>query len=50
MYAQICDANANEDVDRFHTVGCSAGVQNGRFLPSLEQQVEAGLVMKADTI
>ncbi len=50
VYAQICDANANEDVDRFHTVGCSAGVQNGRFLPSLEQQVEAGLVMKADTI
>lgn len=50
VYAQICDANANEDVDRFHTVGCSAGVQNGRFLPSLEQQVEAGLVKKADTI
>ncbi|MBR2836151.1 MAG: FAD-binding protein [Coriobacteriales bacterium] len=50
VYAQICDANANEDVDRFHTIGCSAGVQNGRFLPSLEQQVEKGLVMKADTI
>jgi len=50
VYAQICDANANEDVDRFHTVGCSAGVQGGRFLPSLEQQVEAGLVKKADTI
>ena len=50
VYCQIIDANADTDVDRFHTVGCSAGVQNGNMIKSVEPQVEAGLVMKADTI
>lgn len=50
VYCQIIDANADADVDRFHTVGCSAGVQNGNMIKSVESQVEAGLVMKADTL
>ena len=50
VYCQIIDANADADVDRFHTVGCSAGVQNGNMIRSVEGQVEAGLVMKADTL
>ena len=50
VYCQIIDANADADVDRFHTVGCSAGVQNGNMIKGVEGQVEAGLVMKADTL
>ena len=50
VYCQIIDANADADVDRFRTVGCSAGVQNGNMIRSVEGQVEAGLVMKADAL
>ena len=48
----IHDANFREDVDRFHTIGCSALT---RYIPGmmegqLEQYEGEGLIMKADTI
>ena len=52
VYAMIHDANFREDVDRFHTIGCSALT---RYIPGmmegqLEQYEGEGLIMKADTI
>ena len=52
VYAMIHDANFREDVDRFHTIGCSALT---RYIPGmmesqLEQYEAEGLIMKADTI
>ena len=52
VYAMIHDANFREDVDRFHTIGCSALT---RYIPGMmESQLEEfeaqGLIMKADTI
>ena len=52
VYAMIHDANFREDVDRFHTIGCSALT---RYIPGmmegqLEQYDGEGLIMKADTI
>ncbi|MBR1812676.1 MAG: FAD-binding protein [Lachnospiraceae bacterium] len=51
VYCQVHDANFFEDVTRFHTIGCSAGVQNpGMMENNLKQMEEQGLVMKADTL
>ncbi len=52
VYAQIHDANYWEDIQRFHTIGCSAQSRNipGYMEGMLAQQEEAGLVMKADTL
>ena len=52
VYAMIHDANFRSDVDRFHTIGCSALT---RYIPGmmegqLEQYEGEGLIMKADTI
>ena len=52
VYAQIHDDNWYEDVQRFHTIGCSALT---RYIPGmmesqLEQYEAEGLIMKADTI
>ena len=52
VYAMIHDANFRSDVDRFHTIGCSALT---RYIPGmmegqLEQYEGKGLIMKADTI
>ena len=52
VYAQIHDANYWEDIQRFHTIGCSAQSRNipGYMEGMLQQQEEAGLIMKADTL
>ncbi len=51
VYAQICDANVFEDITRFHTVGCSAQSQDQDYLTKqMQTQVDAGLLMKADTL
>ena len=52
VYAQIHDANFAEDIQRFHTIGCSA---MSRSLPqmvtsSMEKHIEAGLMFKCDTL
>lgn len=58
VLCQIFDSNFPEDVTRFHTLGCSA--QTRQQLPrfwgetgaegEIEQKVQEGLIMKADTI
>ena len=53
VYAQIHDDNWYEDVQRFHTIGCSAQTRNGGpdyVLPQMEQAEEAGYFFKADTL
>ncbi|MCC8102561.1 MAG: FAD-binding protein [Clostridiales bacterium] len=51
VYCQVHDANYYEDVLRFHTIGCSAGVQNeGMMESNLASMEEQGLVFSADTL
>ena len=53
VYAQIFDSNVCEDVQRFYTIGCSAMTrsQGDGLLPNtIEPQVAAGLIQKADTL
>ncbi|MBU3819414.1 MAG: FAD-binding protein [Candidatus Faecalibacterium intestinavium] len=53
VYAQIHDANWLEDVQRFHTIGCSAQTRNGGegyVLPKMEEAEELGCLFKADTL
>lgn len=53
VYAQIHDANWEEDVKRFHTIGCSAQTRNGGeayVLPKMEEAEELGCFFKADTL
>lgn len=52
VYAQIHDSNVVEDVARFHTIGCSAMARSmGQgLIKTIESQVEAGLMFKADTL
>ena len=51
-YCQVYDANFQEDWQRFHTLGCSSVT---RMIPevmaaAIEGNVEAGIIMKADTL
>ena len=53
VYAQIHDDNWYEDVQRFHTIGCSAQTRNGGpdyVLPKMEEAEAAGYFFKADTL
>ena len=53
VYAQIHDDNWYEDVQRFHTIGCSAQTRNGGpdyVLPKMEEAEAAGCFFKADTL
>ena len=51
VYAMVHDANFFEDAVRFHTIACSASVQRGTYFEDvLNNQVEAGLIQKADTL
>ncbi len=52
VYASIFDANMPEDVQRFHTLGCSAGTRKNPEgqLKSFDRQVEKGNAFKADTL
>ena len=52
VYAMVHDANWGEDIQRFHTIGCSA---LSRYIPEMVQgdmdRYEAeGLILKADTL
>ena len=53
VYAIVFDDNFFDDVQRFHTVGCSAGTRNGtkeRTLQQIDGQIEKGNAFKADTL
>lgn len=53
VYCQVFDSNVASDVQRFFTLGCSAltRMQGDGLVPNtIEPQVEAGLVKKADTL
>ncbi len=52
VYASIFDDNIAEDVQRFHTIGCSAGVRKGleMTMRMFDGQVEKGNAFKADTL
>ena len=53
VYCQVFDSNVASDVQRFFTLGCSAmtRMQGENLIPNtIEPQVEAGLVKKADTL
>ena len=52
VYASIFDAGMPEDVQRFHTLGCSAATRKNPKgqLENFEKQVEKGNAFKADTL
>lgn len=52
VYAQIHDANYMEDVQRFHTLGCSSQSRNvpGLMDGQLSKYIEEGLIFQADTV
>ena len=52
VYASIFDANMPDDVQRFHTIGCSAQTRSNpeRMLDMYEQQIEKGNAFKCDTL
>ncbi len=52
VYCQVHDSNYWDDVQRFHTIGCSAQARNtpGMMESLLNQYSEQGLIQKADTI
>ncbi len=52
VYASIFDAGMPDDVQRFHTLGCSAGTRKNPQgqLDSFDKQVEKGNAFKADTL
>ena len=52
VYASIFDANMPDDVQRFHTIGCSAQTRSNpeRMLDMYEQQIEKGNAFKADSL
>ena len=52
VYAHIHDANFAEDIERFHTIGCSAMSRNmpQMVTSSMEKHIEAGLMFKCDTL
>ena len=52
VYATIFDANMPDDVQRFHTIGCSAQTRANpqAQLDRFEEQIEKGNAFKADTI
>ena len=52
VYASIFDASMPEDVQRFHTLGCSAGTRKDPEgqLQRFEDQIAKGNAFKADTL
>lgn len=53
VYASIFDGNVYEDVQRFHTLGCSAGTRKSSaegIQKTMEGAIEKGLAFKADTL
>lgn len=50
VYCMVFDGNAQADVERFHTIGCSAGTRKMGIENAMSQQLESGLVKQADTL
>lgn len=52
VYASIMNSNWQEDVQRFHTIGCSAQTRNDpkRMQDTMDKYAEEGLCFKADTL
>ncbi len=52
VYCQVYDANFKEDWQKFHTLGCSSltRAMPDAMAEQMEQNVEAGIIMKADTL
>jgi uncharacterized protein with FMN-binding domain len=53
VYAQIHDANWYEDVQRFHTIGCSAQTRAGGpdyVEPKMQEAMDLGCFFQADTL
>lgn len=52
VYASIFDANMPEDVQRFHTLGCSAQTRSNPQgqLDMFEDKIAKGMAFKADTL
>ena len=52
VYAIIFDANMPDDVQRFHTIGCSAGTRSNPQgqLDRFDQEIEKGNAFMADTL
>ena len=52
VYASIFDANMPEDVQKFHTIGCSAQTRSNpeRMLGMFDDQVAKGNAFKCDTL
>ncbi len=50
VYCVVCDGNVQDDVERFHTIGCSAGTRKTGFEKLSGQYLESGLVKQADTL
>ena len=52
VYASIFDANMPEDVQRFHTLGCSAQTRSNPQgqLDLFEEKIGKGMAFKADTL
>ena len=52
VYAQIHDANFAEDIDRFHTIGCSAMSRNIPQMVTgmMEGMIANGLMFRCDTL
>ena len=52
VYASIFDANMPEDVQKFHTIGCSAQTRSNpqRMLDMFDDQIAKGNAFKCDTL
>ena len=52
VYASIFDSGMPDDVQRFHTIGCSAQTRSApqRQLDSFEDKMTKGMAFKADTL
>ena len=50
VYCMVFDGNAQADVERFHTIGCSAGTRKQGIDNAMAQQLDQGLVQQADTL
>lgn len=50
VYCQVFDANFQPDVERFHTIGCSAMARNMGMEGAMEDYLANGLIKQADTL
>ena len=50
VYCIVFDGNAQSDVERFHTIGCSAQTRNNGIDKLMETPLAQGLVQQADSL